>query len=110
MEISFRHHRHRHHEEWSDRELQLMILAELEEIEEMISRLLPPTPTDAVSGTITFQGETMSDITLPAGTTTATATASFFDASGNGVAAQTPPVWSVSDPSVGVDTSADPSG
>lgn len=100
FEFSFRHHRHRRHEECSERDLLLLILLELEEIETKVDRLLPAPPDDAVSGYITFEGESMSDITVPAGTTSEPATATFLDADSNVVAPVDPPVWASSDETV----------
>ena len=109
MEFPFRHHRHRLHDECSERDLLLMILLDLEEIQAALGLL--PAP-DVVSGTITFQGESMSDASVPAGTLSEPATATFLDANNNTVAPATPPVWAVSDDtlaSVAAD-SGDPSG
>lgn len=97
MEFSFRHHRHRRHGECSERDLLLLILLGVEEIQAALGLL--PAP-DVVSGTITFQGENMSDASVPAGTTTELATAAFLDADSNVQTPATPPVWASSDESV----------
>lgn len=97
LEFPFRHHRHRRHEECSERDLLLLLLLDVEEIQAALGLL--PAP-DAVSGTITFQGESMSDASVPAGTPSEPATATFLDADNNVVALASPPVWAVSDESL----------
>lgn len=97
MEFSFRKHRHRQHEDCSDRELLLMILEELEEIDATLARIAPPVPPDLVGGYITLEGESMTDITVPAGTNTLTAVATFLDGNNDAGVPATPPVWASSD-------------
>jgi hypothetical protein len=77
-----------------------MILEELEEIEAKLDSLFPPPPPDLVGGFITFEGESMSDITVPAGTASVKAVATFTDANLNAGVPATPPVWASSDESL----------
>lgn len=109
LEFPFRHHRHRRHEECSERDLLLLILLDLEEIQAALGLLNAP---NVVSGTVTFQGEDMSDGSVPAGTTSEPATASFLDADNNVQTPASPPVWAVSDESLAsvAPDPADPTG
>jgi hypothetical protein len=90
-----------------ERALLLAILLVLEEIAE---ELVPFAPS-IVSGTVTFQGGSMSDITVPDSTTTLTATVAYQDSAGDPTSPQSVPAWSSSDDSIAsVDASADPTG
>lgn len=107
LDFRFRHDRHCRHEECSDRDLLLLIILELEEIEAKIDALLPPPPPpDLVSGTLTL-GESMSDISVPAGTLSEKAVATFVDANGNSGVPASPPVWAVDDSTL-ASVTADP--
>ncbi len=76
-----------------------MILAELEEIEAKLDAILSPPVLPPDHGTLVFEGENMSDVTVPNGTATQTATVNWIDANGDSVAAESPAVWSSSDSS-----------
>lgn len=111
MQLRFRQHRHEEHD---DRELLLLILDFLEDIDCKVTALLPhpPLTPNLVGGYITLEGENMTDISVPAGTSTVKAVATFTDADGNVGVPASPPVWAVSDDtlaSVNPDPS-DPSG
>lgn len=108
MEISFRHHHHRRHE-LDERALLLLIIDGLIEIDAKLDLLLPPPPPpNLTDGTIIFQGENMGEISVPAGTVTVNAAATFIDAAGNTGVPATPPVWASADESLAtVEASAD---
>ena len=101
-----RHHHHDRNDVRDERAILLAILCLLEDIAAIL--LLSNEPATA---TLTFQGDTMSDITVPITQDTLTATVTYEDVDADIVAPVSPPVWSSSDESIAtVDGSADPSG
>ncbi len=106
------HHR-RDLDEHSERGLLLLILAELADIEDTLAQLAASShsPDTPIRGILVFEGEAMTDVTVPDTTPTQNASVSYVDADGAEAQPQSPPVWSSSDESVAsVDASADPSG
>ncbi len=106
------HHR-RDLDEHSERDLLLLILAELADIEDTLAQLTASShsPGMPVRGALIFEGEAMTDVTVPDTTPTQNASVSYVDADGAEAQPQSPPVWSSSDDAVAsVDSSADPSG
>ena len=98
---------HHHHDHLGEEALLRAILYVLEDI---AAAILAPYP-EPVTATLTFQGDTMSDITVPITQDTLTATVAYEDVDADIVAPQSVPAWSSSDESIAtVDTSADPSG
>jgi hypothetical protein len=117
MEHHFHHDDHEH-EEREDEHLDRRILRKLHEIEVQLAalqatvdQLVPAQPGPPASGTISFQGDNMSDISVSAGFAPVPATVSYKDADGADTPPQSPPSWSSSDSTIAVvDSSADSTG